>query len=80
MENQGKRLLIAVALALGVLFALWRMRRLLSANMGRLLASLHGYALGGKLDPAQLSRMPEELQPLASGIGELAARIQELNP
>ena len=66
--------LIAVTM-LGVLFALWRMRRLLAASMGRLLASLHGYALGGTLDPSQLSRMPEELQPLAGGIGDLAARM-----
>ena len=66
--------LIAVTM-LGVLFALWRMRRLLAASMGRLLASLHGYALGGTLDPSQLSRMPEELQPLACGIGDLAARM-----
>ena len=60
---------------LGVLFALWRLRRLLAASMGRLLASLHGYALGGSLDPRQLSQMPEELQPLAGGIGDLAARM-----
>ena len=60
---------------LGVLFALWRLRRLLAASMGRLLASLHGYALGGRLDPRQLSQMPEELQPLAGGIGDLAARM-----
>jgi len=66
---------LVVATTFGVLFAAWRMRRLLSANMMRLLASLHGYALGGRLDPAQLSRMPEELQPLAGGIGELAARM-----
>ena len=66
--------LIAVTM-LGVLFALWRMRRLLAASMGRLLSSLHGYALGGTLDPSQLSRMPEELQPLACGIGDLAARM-----
>ena len=66
--------LIAVTM-LGVLFALWRMRRLLAASMGRLLASLHGYALGGTMDPSQLSRMPEELQPLAGGIGDLAARM-----
>ena len=66
--------LLAVT-TLGVLFALWRMRRLLATSMGRLLASLHGYALGGTLDPAQLSRMPEELQPLAGGIGDLAARM-----
>ena len=66
--------LLAVT-TLGVLFALWRMRRLLTASMGRLLSSLHGYALGGTLDPSQLSRMPEELQPLAGGIGDLAARM-----
>ena len=66
--------LIAVTM-LGVLFALWRMRRLLAASMGRLLSSLHGYALGGTLDPSQLSRMPEELRPLAGGIGDLAARM-----
>ncbi len=66
---------LVVVTTLGVLFALWRMRRLLAASMGKLLASLHGYALGGTLDPAQLSRMPEELQPLAGGIGDLAARM-----
>lgn len=66
--------LLAVT-TLGVLFALWQLRRLLVASMGRLLASLHGYALGGALDPQQLSRMPEELQPLAGGIGDLAARM-----
>lgn len=66
---------LLAATTLGVLFALWRLRRLLAASMGRLLATLHGYALGGALDPQQLSRMPEELQPLAGGIGDLAARM-----
>lgn len=66
--------LLAVT-TLGVLLALWRMRRLLATNLGRVVASLHGYALGGTLDPRQLTRMPEELQPLASGIGDLAARM-----
>jgi diguanylate cyclase (GGDEF)-like protein len=66
---------LIVVTTLGILFALWRLRRLLNASMGRLLASLHGYALGGRLDPRQLTRMPEELQPLASGIGDLAARM-----
>lgn len=66
--------LLAVT-TLGVLFALWRLRRLLAASMGRLLASLHGYALGGVMDPRQLTQMPEELQPLAGGIGDLAARM-----
>lgn len=59
----------------GVLFARWRMRRLLLSSMGNLVASLRGYALGGALDPRQLARMPEELQPLAEGIGDLAARM-----
>ena len=66
--------LVAITL-LGVMFALWRLRRLLAASMGQLLGSLHGYALGGSLDPRQLSRMPEELQPLAGGIGDLAGRM-----
>ena len=66
--------LLAVT-TLGILFALWRLRRLLNASMGRLVASLHGYAIGGAMDPRQLSRMPEELQPLAGGIGDLAARM-----
>lgn len=66
--------LLAVT-TLGILFALWRLRRLLNASMGRLVASLHGYALGGAMDPRQLSRMPEELQPLAGGIGDLASRM-----
>lgn len=66
--------LVAVTL-LGVMFALLRLRRLLAASMGQLLGSLHGYALGGSLDPRQLSRMPEELQPLAGGIGDLAGRM-----
>ena len=59
----------------GVLLALWRLRRLLSESMGKLLDSLRGYALGGALDPVQLTRMPEELQPLEAGIGDLAARM-----
>ncbi len=75
LPRLGLMLGLLVVTMLGVLFALWRMRRLLSASMGRLLASLHGYALGGTLDPGQLSRMPEELQPLAGGIGDLAARM-----
>ena len=61
--------------SVGVLFARWRMRRLLLSSMGSLLASLRGYALGGVMDPRQLSQMPEELQPLAGGIGDLAARM-----
>jgi diguanylate cyclase (GGDEF)-like protein len=66
---------LLLATTLGVLLVLRRTRRLLFANMGRLVSSLHGYALGGTLDPRQLSRMPEELQPLAAGIGDMAARM-----
>ncbi|QIL19923.1 sensor domain-containing diguanylate cyclase [Thermomonas sp. HDW16] len=75
MPRLGLLLGLLAVTTLGVLIALWRMRKLLAASMGRLLASLHGYALGGTLDPAQLTRMPEELQPLAGGIGDLAARM-----
>ena len=66
-------LLLATSLGLGI--ALWRQRVLLQANIGFVLASLRGYALGGRMDPARMARMPEELQPLADGIGELGARM-----
>ena len=75
LPRLGLLLALAVVTTLGVLFALWRMRQLLISSMGNLLASLRGYALGGSLDPGQLARMPEELQPLAGGIGDLAARM-----
>jgi diguanylate cyclase (GGDEF)-like protein len=74
----SRMLLLAALVAatlLGVLWALWRQRQLLRKSMGYLLASLRGYALGGRLDPAQADTMPEELQPLAAGIGELGARM-----
>jgi diguanylate cyclase (GGDEF)-like protein len=75
LPRLGLMLGLLAVTSLGILVALWRMRRLLASSMGRLLASLHGYALGGTLDPRQMARMPEELQPLASGIGDLAARM-----
>ena len=73
------RLLLVLGLfavsALGVLWALWQQRRLVRDNIDYLSASLRGYALGGKLDPAQVGGMPEELQPLADGIGDLGRRM-----
>ncbi|GAA5004543.1 diguanylate cyclase [Pseudoluteimonas lycopersici] len=75
LPRLGLMLGLLAATMIGVLLVLGRMRRLLASNMGRLLSSLHGYALGGTMDPSQLSRMPEELQPLAGGIGDLAARM-----
>ena len=75
LPRLGLLLGLLAATTFGVLLVLWRMRRLLATSMGRLLGSLHGYALGGTLDPSQLSRMPEELQPLAGGIGDLASRM-----
>ncbi|MEO5963645.1 MAG: diguanylate cyclase [Thermomonas sp.] len=60
---------------LGVLWAVWRQKRLLHDNIDYLVASLKGYALGGRLVPEAESRLPEELQPLALGIGELGARM-----
>lgn len=68
--------LLGIALC-GVLLALWRQRWLLSHNLGQVLASLRGYALGGTMDPRQMARMPQELQPLSVGIGELAARMNQ---
>ena len=38
------------ATLLGVLWALWLQRRLLGKNLGYLLASLRGYALGGRIE------------------------------
>jgi diguanylate cyclase (GGDEF)-like protein len=75
LPRLGLLLGLGVVTTLGVLFALWRMRKLLITSMGNLVGSLRGYALGGELDPGQLARMPEELQPLAGGIGDLAARM-----
>jgi diguanylate cyclase (GGDEF)-like protein len=75
LPRLGLMLGLLAVTTLGIVVALWRIRRLLVSSMGRLLASLHGYALGGTLDPRQLSRMPEEMQPLAGGIGDLAARM-----
>ena len=67
---------VGIALFVGhVLAALWHQKRLLRASIGYMLASLRGYALGGRPDPAQLSRMPEELHPLADGIGDLEQRM-----
>ena len=74
--SRGVLLVILLAATmLGVLWALWRQRQLLRRSMGYLLASLRGYALGGTLDPAQAQALPEELQPLAAGIGDLGARM-----
>ena len=75
LPRLGLLLGLGVVTTLGVLFALWRMRLLLISSMGNLVASLRGYALGGTLDPRQLARMPAELQPLAEGIGDMAARM-----
>jgi diguanylate cyclase (GGDEF)-like protein len=75
LPRLGRLFGLLMVTTLGVLFSLWRLRRLLAASMGQLLGSLHNYALGGTLDPQQLSRMPEELQPLAGGIGALAGRM-----
>lgn len=66
---------LLVVTFLGVLWAAWRQKRLLHDNIAYLLASLKGYALGGYLTPDATSRLPEELQPLARGIGDMGARM-----
>ena len=66
--------LLAVT-TLGVLWALWRQRGLLRDSIGALLSGLRGHALGAQLGAAQMGDMPEELQPLASGIADLGNRM-----
>jgi len=66
--------LLGVSL-IGVLWAVWRQKKLLNDNIDYLLASLKGYALGGRLAPDNESRLPEELQPLALGIADMGARM-----
>lgn len=60
---------------LGVGAAIWWQRKMLSDSLGYLLASLRGYALGGRIDASVNARLPDELLPLAEGIGELGARM-----
>lgn len=75
LRQLGLVLGLLVVTSLGVLVALWRQKRLLQASIGYLLASLRGYAIGGKLNPQQALRLPEELHPLAEGVGDLATRM-----
>ncbi|MFN3311129.1 MAG: diguanylate cyclase [Thermomonas sp.] len=63
------------ATLLGVGAAIWWQRKMLSDSLGYLLASLRGYALGGRIDTSVNARLPVELLPLAEGIGELGARM-----
>jgi diguanylate cyclase (GGDEF)-like protein len=60
---------------LGIVWALWLQRRLLGRSIGYLLGSLRGYALGGRMVSARNDAIPEELRPLADGIGELGTRM-----
>lgn len=66
---------LVVVTLLGLGLALWQQRQLLHKSIGFLLASLRGYALGGRMNPAQVESMPDELQPLAQGIGDLGDRM-----
>ena len=66
--------LVAITL-LGIVWALWLQRRLLGRSIGYLLGSLRGYALGGRMVSARNDAIPEELRPLADGIGELGTRM-----
>ncbi len=60
---------------MGVLSAVWWQKKLLQDNIDYLLASLKGYALGGRLDPDAALTLPEELRPLAMGFAEMGARM-----
>lgn len=73
------RLLLLAALLgltfLGVAGALWRQRKLLRDSIGYLLASLRGYALGGRMGATTSGEIPDELAPLVAGIGDLGERM-----
>lgn len=68
--------LLGVSL-LGLLWAVWRQKKLLNDNINFLISSMKGYALGGRLAPDAASRLPEELQPLAFGVADMGARMNE---
>lgn len=73
------RLLLLLGLILvtfaGLALALWQQRVLLKNSIGYLLASLRGYALGGRISPTASDDMPDELKPLAAGVAELGERM-----
>ena len=77
LSRVGRLLALLGFTSLGVLWAIWRQKRLLHDNIGYLLASLKGYALGGRLAPDVAAQLPEELQPLAVGIGDLGMRMND---
>lgn len=66
---------LVVVTLMGLGLALWQQRQLLHKSIGFMLNSLRGYALGGRMNPAQVDLMPDELQPLAQGIGDLGGRM-----
>lgn len=68
-------LVLLGASTIGVGAVIWWQRRMLGDSLGYLLASLRGYALGGRIDASANARLPDELLPLAEGIGELGARM-----
>ena len=75
LKEIGLVLALLLVTSLGVMVGLGRQTKLLQSSIGYLLASLHGYAIGGKLSPADPGRLPQELYPLAEGIGELGGRM-----
>ena len=66
--------LLGVSL-IGLLWAVWRQKKLLHDNINYMVSSLKGYALGGHLAADAASRLPEELQPLAFGVADMGARM-----
>lgn len=66
--------LLAVTL-LGVMGVLAMQWRALGSSIDVLRQSLRGYVLGGRMGSGGLQGLPNELQPLAHGIGELGERM-----
>ncbi len=65
-------LVVTLLGAMGVLAMQWRV---LGNSIDVLRQSLRGYVLGGRMGSGRMRRLPDELQPLARGIGELGERM-----
>ena len=73
------RVLAPMALLLifvfGVMAASWLQMHALQTGIRRLLQTLHGFALGGAPSTRTARELPEELQPIVSGIDQLGERL-----
>lgn len=81
METIGRSTIALLALLiliiLGVLAATWAQLRGLAKGTGRLLDALRNFAVGAPVDPETTRRMPMELRPVATAVGDLSERLSQ---